>query len=388
MLIDRYKPIFSGRAIFLEILCKEFKKENINTFIITCNYDNSSSCDVIDGIPIYRFKSNKRKYFGELLFGLNFFLLLLKMRNNFDIIHSNSLAKGYISSLLFCKLFKKKFIFQSACYGSDDMVTLKKKGRRGRWRYILLSLIDGYIAISPIMVKTYNDCKFDTKKVALIPNGKPMDEFYPEEDKRYLREKLGLPINKKILCFMGSIIRRKGVDILIEAFKIINKEFQNSFLLLVGPNKFEILEKENNLFVGEIINKISKYSLENDIIFTGESKEVSNYLRASDIFVFPSRQEGCPNVVIEAMACGLPCIISEMPGISDFLMRDKEEGIIIPQDNPERLAEEILKLLNDPLKANEIGKKAREKALLDFSLEKVSKQYIDFYRNITKNNYL
>jgi len=384
MLIDRYKPIFSGHAIMVEELSKEWKKHRINTFIVTRNYNNNPEVEIINGIPIYRFKPHKIKYLGELLFGLRIFLFLLRMKNNFDIIHSNSIAKGYFSSLLFCKFFKKKFIFQSACYGSDDLVSIKNRGRRGRWRYVFLSFIDGYIAISPIMVKTYNDCKFDSIRMVLIPAAKPLNDFYPEANKKYLRGKAGLPVNGKILCFVGSIIKRKGIDILIDAFKMVKKDFPDLYLLLIGPNKFEVLEKENNFFVEEITNKISDYNLEREVIFTGESKEVSNYLKASDIFVFPSRQEGCPAVVIEAMACGLPCIISDMPGISDYLIKDKEEGIIVPQNNPERLAEEVLKLLNDPARANEIGKRAREKALRDFSIEKVSIQYVDFYNKILR----
>jgi len=115
----------------------------------------------------------------------------------------------------------------------------------------------------------------------------------------------------------------------------------------------------------------------------GVRDDVNLWLQAADLFVFPSRREGFGSVMIEAMACGLPCIVSDQPGITDFIFGDDgDRGLVVPQEDDSALSAAALELLRNPVRAGQMGASAREDIIRRFNIDQIAERYVSFYSDL------
>ena len=223
----------------------------------------------------------------------------------------------------------------------------------------------GVIAVSSKNMKEAAELGLiDSSKCEVFPNGTDLNVFHPL-DRNECRYKLNLPQDLFIISCVGFICERKGQNRLLEAVRSL------------GENKIKLL------FLGEKA-KLESFVLEGDeILFEGsiENKDIPTYLCASDVFCLPTRAEGCCNAIIEAMACGLPVISSDLPFNWDVL--DGSNSIMVNPDSVEEIAIAIDKLYNDKqlreklskgalAKASSLGIKQRAEGIMDFITENLS----------------
>lgn len=203
----------------------------------------------------------------------------------------------------------------------------------------------------------------DPAKCQVFPNGTDLSVFH-SMDKKECREKLGLPHDEFIISCVGFICERKGQNRLLEAVKRLN----NSNIKLLFLGKAAILES---------------FPLEGEeILFKGavDNKEIPTYLCSSDIFCLPTRAEGCCNAVIEALACGLPVVSSNLPFNWDVL--DESNSIMVDPDNVEEIATAIDTLYKNKallnkltegaaLKSDTLSVSKRASSILSFIKERI-----------------
>lgn len=173
------------------------------------------------------------------------------------------------------------------------------------------------------------------------------------------KKKMGLS-GKKIILFYGQLIERKGVDILIKAFGTVIQYMTNVSLLIVGSGPM----KEN-------LENLSKKLRISEIYFIDDpgDKKISKYYSIADIFVLPSREEVWGLVVNEAMACGLPVVVSEFAGSSRDLIKNGENGYIFKGGEVNDLANKLIMPLKNKSKLSEMGDSSR-KLIQGFTPEK------------------
>jgi glycosyltransferase involved in cell wall biosynthesis len=201
-------------------------------------------------------------------------------------------------------------------------------------------------------------------KVYVIPNAVNTGLFRPDSVK-----------DPNLVAWVGRLVPEKGLVYLLKAMQKIVKEHDETKLVLVGagPMKTELYEL------------VKRLDLEGSIAFVGSVNrvEVAKILARSSIFAFPSLKEGLPISVLEAMACGTPIVGSAIPGIRDVIT-DGQDGILVPPESQEQLANAILTLLNDSKLRKRIGQKARqtvtEKYNWDIVLGKIEKLYYEVVR--------
>ena len=127
-----------------------------------------------------------------------------------------------------------------------------------------------------------------------------------------MRKNLGVWEDGEIILFVGGINIRKGVHLLVDAFMSVEKDFHSLKLLIVGPTY-----KYDQKYINDIKEKIASAKMGDKIILTEKNvTNVNDYMQCSDIFVLPSKQEGFPISIIEAMSCGLTVVGSDIPEIS------------------------------------------------------------------------
>jgi starch synthase len=221
------------------------------------------------------------------------------------------------------------------------------------------------------LIRTY---KLPSAKIARIFNPIDIRAWY-EGDKIAARTKLGIPIGAKVVAWHGRIdIRNKGLDILLQAWEKICSHHgkMEPRLLIIGKGN------DSNLLRELIKNMNLKGVIWTNEFITSRDK-VRTYLNAADLYVFPSRHEGFPAALLEAMACGLPVIAADITGVSDILEGGESAGgIIAAKDDVSSFVNQISRLLTDEPLRVELGKRARRRIESSFSLEAIGKQLRNF----------
>lgn len=213
-----------------------------------------------------------------------------------------------------------------------------------------------------------NFCSRD--KLTVIANGSSngintnhFSTDFIEGDKPAYREKLradlGIVADDVVYCFVGRLSSEKGIAELVNAFLKLHKQpgGDKAKLLLVGP-----MEKDTGILGDDVIKFIEDTPA---ILAVGRHDDIRPYLFASDVFAFPSYREGFPNVVLQAGALGLPCIVSNINGSNEIITHNLN-GLIVPVKNSEQLFEAMKQLLNDKPRREELASKARETVVSQF----------------------
>lgn len=189
---------------------------------------------------------------------------------------------------------------------------------------------------------------------------------------------LGIPLDAAIVVYHGRIeIHRKGLDILMDAWVQIlrDRPQRNLLLLLVGTgsdakklrDRIATMQLQGVLWVDEYVR---------------DRTAIRRYLSAADVYTLPSRHEGFPVAPLEAMACDLPIVAADAPGVPDILENGEASGgLVVPRNNAAALALALGRFLDDEAWRREIGKHARQRVEDCFSLAAVGKQLRDFLFN-------
>jgi glycosyltransferase involved in cell wall biosynthesis len=154
-------------------------------------------------------------------------------------------------------------------------------------------------------------------------------------------------------------------------------ETQDLHLVLVGSGSGQYLSCEEKLRTYVEENNLSQH-----VTFTGYVENVEEYLKASDCFVLPSRSEGLPLSLIEAMACGLPSIATTVGGIPDVVM-DWENGVLVDPGDNGALRDAIWQLYSEEERTRDLGKHARATVKEGFSMQSVAEAHIETFEDVS-----
>lgn len=206
-------------------------------------------------------------------------------------------------------------------------------------------------------------------KVLVINN--PVDIF---EISRHAKEKIDHKWYRKkesIVIAVGRLGNEKGFDYLIKAIALLAGEGIQCKLIILGEGK----EKEN------LLRLVVKLGLNDSVNFEGFQENPYKYLARSTVFVLSSLYEGFPNVLLEAMALGIPSVATRCPTGPDEIITDGVDGILVPPADEKSLANAIKRLLQDENLRKKLGEAGRRRAE-DFRVEKIVKQYEDAIEQI------
>lgn len=135
-----------------------------------------------------------------------------------------------------------------------------------------------------------------------------------------------IPGDKFIFGYIGRLIETKGIDILIESFNLLKEKYSDLALIIIGDGE----EKE------KLINLIKKYNLSGEVYFIGYKKDIFNWLNIYDCLILPSKREGLPMVILEAMAMKKIVIAAATGGIPE-LIKNNYNGLLVEESNAQLL---------------------------------------------------
>jgi glycosyltransferase involved in cell wall biosynthesis len=369
--------------------------------------------EIIDGIPIFRvggsFTRNGRLRIGRLAHIPNdilMFLQLWRMRQHYDILHNMQTSPLSAAVMLIGKLTKKPYIISIPSTGPakilgrnearlmadtleiqdntilkvdyddtnvGDTMNMSKTALGGS---LILSFLQKSPAIYHILsqrTRGYMAANgFRADNVVHIPNGIDIDKYTPDPQRR---PDLAQP-ERTILC-VARLQYPKGIDILLHAWKRMLSEPDawrakiKPRLLIAGTGDLE----------GQLKWIASELGIEESVEFLGSRTDVIPLLQQSWGFVLPSRWEGMPNALLEAMGCGIPCIATRVSGSEDIL-QDGVNGLLVDPEQPAQLAVALHRLLADTPLALRLAEEGRATVVRDYQLAHIAHQFEDLYRKV------
>lgn len=326
---------------------------------------------------------------------------LIENKDRYDIIHCHGINPLEWSALLAGYVTRKPYVVKIPLSnflnyaGAKTGFAMKMKdgGRLSKvirplfhpaLKFVRTKLIkkaSRVIAISPEINATLNGRGFN--HVLYIPNGIDIDEFRPvtEAEKLKVRGKLRLPVGTVLCVYSGRLAVEKNINSLLFAWEDYSRrpDAPPSRLIILGDGRGQTysVEEESKKLVHDRNMK--------NVFFLGSVRNVKEYLQAGDVFVLPSLWEGMSNSLLEAMACAIPAIASDIPG-NQALIEDDISGLLFDPINRNQLTDCLLNLAKDGRKRVAMGQKARERAVNHFSLDGVTEAVVREYENILADN--
>jgi len=207
---------------------------------------------------------------------------------------------------------------------------------------------------------------FDVPDVQLIPNGVDITRFESTHADTSIGER------EQVVVCVSKLRYEKGIDVLLQAWQLVHQQAPQARLIIVGSGYLQ----------PQLECMAHALGIAASVEFAGLQSDVPAQLHRGSLAVLPSRWEGMPNALLEAMACGLPCVATRVSGSEDIIQHGVN-GLLVEPEDYQGMALALLTLVRDPVLTREYGQAARELIERHFSLERIVDKYVELYHRIT-----
>lgn len=360
-----FYPFIGGMENKALNIASHLRKKGMDVSVVTSRFEREwQKEETVKGVPVIRLPSPKIKIIGALIFLYNLSFYLFKNHKQFQIIHAFQIGYSSAVSIFISRVLKKTSLLSLAASGSGGDIKHNIKTPWGLVFIMLCRLASKIVVLNREMEKELRTILYSPHRTVYIPNGVDTDKFSPA-----IRDS-SKPKKTKTILFTGRLAKQKGLDTLIYALKRIDGKFSFELNILGEGSLFPAL---NRLVKG--------LGLSEKVFFSGIVDDVVRYLREADLFVLPSRYEGMSNALLEAMACGVPVIASDIPGNNDII-RDGYNGLLFEDNNVEFLAKTITVILGNSECAETIGKQARQDVVAYYNIQAIAEKHKKIYQQI------
>ena len=377
MITGVYLPEINGAVLQCSQLINNLGKA-VNFSVLTGTNDESTyGCVDVDGVSVTRVFMPKRRKFKYIIGVAWFYIQLIRKLRKADLVHVHGFSKRNTIVIAISRILQKKVLLKMTSYGYDDPMTIKS-GSYIFWK--LFKCCHAYIGISPAFLVSYRKAGLSEDRFSFIPNGVDLARYFPVSlnEKISLRDKYGFAAHDKVIVFIGHFSPEKRPMLIYRAWVKLCDQNIGARLIFIGHTRhhFEVDES--------IIESIRQDAFQRGILplinFVEETPHVDEYMKVADVFVLPSIREGLPNVLLEAMACALPCVVSDLPGVTDWLIDDGVTGVLFRSDDPDVLAGKISPYFAEHGNQQKMGLAARHFMESNFSGASTSQKVFDLYR--------
>jgi glycosyltransferase involved in cell wall biosynthesis len=356
---DLYPFVVGGIAIHIDEMSKTQTWLGHDVTVYTSLWNNEPKSEIRNNYSIKRFSGItilRNNISPNMLYAL------IKNRHRHDIIHAHShlYASTNIAALV-RRLGSSPLVITNHGLISQTVPLWIQKiylPTIGKWTFKSADRIICYTENEKLKLIRLG---IDSEKIVIIHNGIDPNIFSPTKKEKYANQ----------ILWIGKFVPGKGAEYLIEAFNILVKEWPDLKLLMIGngPLKEDIKQKIRELDIGN--NIIMKEFVPNS--------ELPETYQNSDVFVLPSLNEGVPRTILEAMACGIPVVCTELPQLVDVV---DSCGLLVPVKDSQALAEGISKIMSDRDMSQKFGKNGRVKVVENYSWEDTVKKTVQLYEEV------
>jgi glycosyltransferase involved in cell wall biosynthesis len=388
---ETYYPVVGGGETQARLLAEGLITNGHSVIVLTRRSDAAlPQYENYGDVSVYRLApvgSGQLKKWGLLISSLP---ALVRLRDQYDLIFVSGYRIIGLTAVLVGRLFRKPVVLKADSQGemSGEFFEsgLRKFGISRSslpfrlflaFRNMILKKADAFSAISSEIASEWTSRGVSLNKIHMIPNGVDTALFAPTnaEQKSFLREQLRLPQTATIAIYTGRLVSYKGLPLLLKVWKEISARHENAILLLAGTGGLDIHNCETQLH-----DYVTSAGLEKNVWFLGPVQNIPEYLRAADLFVFPTENDAFPSSLIEAMSCGLPIVTTPVGAIKTIVVH-RESGLIVQPGNRPQLFEALVVLVSDKTLSSQLGQTARRVVEQRYSTGSMIKKYLALFES-------
>jgi glycosyltransferase involved in cell wall biosynthesis len=370
-----FAPEFSGAALQALTLARQLRIRGHHVEFVTNRWPGLPDTAIIDGFTVQRLQPGRMRKHREFRLWFNLSCFVWQRRNDFDILHSHGayFTNAFVGPL--ARALGLKSVVK-ASLAVDDMQDFDQPWV-GTLHKAMLRQADACVAISADLATEFEQGNIERQRIHRLPNGVDTKRFCPVSDSQVeaLRYRLKLPLGRPIALYLGVLDQRKNIRWLAEQW-IANAGFGTGALLLAtGPQAREDQD-------GELLDHLRELARQQPAHFALHefNANAENYYQCANVLVLPSVKEGLPNVVLEAMACGLPCVAAQASGTSELIVEGRT-GLTYAQGDVAGLGSAVRHCISPAGRV--MGELGREIALEQYDIKTVAGAYASLYTAVT-----
>lgn len=369
-----FPPEFSGAAQQALMLARHLRAQGHRVEFVTVRWRDLPEHDVVDGFAVTRLYAGRRRKHREFRLWANLCRFVWQRRHDFDILHSHG---AYYTNAIVGPLARAAGLksIVKASLADDDLHGIGRN-LSGRMHLSLLRQVDACVGISHDLVHEFRRSGIDAPRIHYLPNGVDVQQFRPADETARIavRQELGLDARQPLALYAGVMDVRKNIEWLAREWVEQDAFGTGACLLAIGPQSREDTD-------GALIARLRALQERAPTRFQlrPHSPGMERYYRAANLLVLPSHKEGLPNVVLEAMASGLPCVAADVSGTRDLVQPGRTGYTYAPGDATGLSRAVALALGCD---GPELGARGRQMVEHAFSFERISRAYADLYAQL------
>ncbi len=410
--ITTFLPLVGGAETQTLAQGRNLRERGYEATIVTFRYNRSwLAREEIGGVPVIRVagtllegREKLPRPLQKLLFLLATVVLgwtLWSQRQRYDILQVCQFSLLTLPAALVCKLTGKPLVIVVVSNGSDksimshneasliagpidtstawlqvdgqtwvdgDLEALESKGKLiGKLIRSLLQSIHAEVVVLSSRMRSYLSAhSFDLCAIQHISNGVDIQRFQSIHTYKFSDEQA-----KTVIC-VSKLRYEKGIDVLLQAWRLVHEKEPQGRLIIVGGGPLQ----------PQLECMAEALGIKSSVEFAGLQRDIPAQLHRGSLMVLPSRWEGMPNALLEAMACGLACTATRVSGSEDAI-EHRVNGLLVEPEDYQGMAQALLTLLRDPAMARQYGRAARVTIEQHYSLEHILDKYIELYQKIT-----
>ena len=392
-LTESFHPVLGGGETHIRALGSALASAGVPATVVTRRGEASwPSEETVDGMRVVRVPPAGPGRTGKYAMVPATLLALWRERASFDVLVVRGTRVLGLPGLAMGRALGKAVVLQAEINGemSGQAYTWGTRFERGVVARLVLAAValrnllvrdaDRFVAMSRAIRDEFEAAGVEPLRIAHIAHGVDTTRYRPADptEKAALRVRLGLPAVAHVVCYTGRLLRGKGLETLVEAFARLAASNEPAHLLLVGSGEGQALSVE-----ADLRERVERQGLGARVSFVGRVDRVEDYLRASDIFAFPSIFEALGISLVEASACGLPAVGSRTGGIVDVI-EDGESGILVEPGDVEALRAALERLKADDGLRKRMGQRAARIAARRFDFAATVVRYRSLFAEVAR----
>lgn len=371
MVSATYLPVLGGTQRQCWLLARELHRRGHEVVVLTRGGRDAPAHELVEGVAVRHAPVFGPGHLQSVVWTLTATAWLRQHGRRFEVLQCYQLLSPAHVGIL-GRSGRQAVVVRPACSGPYGDVAEARRLPLTGMRRLLLQRADAFVTLTQAIEAELAEFGLERIPCYRIPNGVDLAAFAPTtgEERRALRARLGLPEDRVLCAFVGRLTPQKDPDFLLEAWAM--GRIPKAHLVLVGDGPLRS-RLEARVASGPHAGQVS---------FAGATADVSQYLRAADLLVLPSRAEGMSNALLEAMACGVPVVATDVNGNREVVGTDGKAGLLVPSGDPAALAEAVARLIASPILRREMGTVGRAFVQERFDIHNVGAQYLSLYEEL------
>jgi glycosyltransferase involved in cell wall biosynthesis len=383
MVTGAYYPEMSGAGLQCDTLVRALRHAVDFQVLTTTTDPRLHDEEACEGVPVHRVHVDPRSAWSKVRASLRIIALFTRIARSVSIVHLHGFSQKSILLVLLARLTGRPVAIKLTSFGDDDPISLRRRGRLAWWAFRQAT---AYFAVSPRFKSSYDTAGLSPGRLREIPNGVDLQRFRPASpvERLRLREALGIPAGARVTLCVGFFSNDKRPDVLFDGWLPLAQADPHAVVIFIGATRSDYFEVSKHL-ARSIRDRAAAAGVGDRVRFVEQARDIEHYYRTADAYVLPSVREGLPNALLEAMATGLPCVATRIEGVTDRLINDGLNGVLVPRDAPHAIEDALRAFAEEPEWAASLGVAARRVAESRYSIERVADQYLQAYLAILRH---